>query len=283
MAQVDADLPVTREELEATLQREGFVQQGSVWWSQDRTKFVCFPDDSSGEAIYGDSEIGEPGKTVPISVAGRVVRGDLLLDSPLGVMPAQQREPAVLAAPREARALGWSDREIERELAPWPEKAPRGLTATDPLPALPVHADQKKRPDVTYFVDSSSLSNENEDEPAHLRSFRESPPLSSRLRESFERHETLRPPPSDRPLPSVAIPAMRSINEPTKEWARFHRVTKKLRWVAIVNAFTFYIALSMPLPSRTLLFCLIAVSVTVLVTIVTLWAFAWRSTKKQLT
>lgn len=282
MAQVDANLPVTREELEATLQREGFVQQGSVWWSQDRTKFVCFPDDSSGEAIYGDSEIGEPGKTVPISVARRVVRGDLLLDSPLGVMPAQQREPAVLA-PREVRALGWSDREIERELAPWPAKAPRGLTADDPLPALPVHADQKKRPDVTWFVDSPSLSNENEDEPPHLRS---SLPLPSHFRESPKRHETLRPPPSDRPVDVRARPVL-SLPNPdaplyeTKERARFHQVTKKLRWAAItMAALVFVVGPFLPSgPRAVLVYLSVAVSVVIVGTIVTLLWLAWRSKK----
>lgn len=117
---------VTREELEAALRREGFVQQGSVWWSQDRTKFVSFPDDHSDEAIYGDSEIGEPGRTVPLAVASEIVRGERLLDSPLGVAPAQAREPAVLAAPSAARAL---------------PPSPPGLTPDDPLHDFPTRAD----------------------------------------------------------------------------------------------------------------------------------------------
>jgi hypothetical protein len=90
MATLDAEMPVTRAELEETLRAEGFQQTSPhVWCSQDRTKFVSFPEDTSGEAIYGDSEIGEPGRTIPIAAAHRVVRGELLLDSPLGVSPMQ--------------------------------------------------------------------------------------------------------------------------------------------------------------------------------------------------
>jgi hypothetical protein len=247
VARLDAELPVTREELEATLRQEGFVQQhgssgGSVWWSQDRTKFVCFPDDTSGEAIYGDSEIGEPGKTVPIAVAGRVVRGELLLDSPLGVMPAQQREPAVLAAPRTVRALGWNEAQIKQELAPWPEeKAPRGLTADDPLPALPAHLDRN-----TWFIDPPTrMDNTQPEAPHSLMPMRA--PSRWRQPESDSRHETLRPPPSDRPAQTV-VPTARAFNldEPTRNWARLYRVSAKLRWVAAAAAPTFFIALFLP-------------------------------------
>jgi len=245
LAQIDAELPVTREELEVTLQREGFVQQGSVWWSQDRTKFVCFPDDTSGEAIYGDSEIGEPGKTVPISVAGRVVRGEFLLDSPLGVMPAQQRDPAVLAAPRAVRALGWSGAQTDQELAPWPEeKTTRWLTANDPLPALPAHADMKKR---VHFIRPGSS----------------------------DRHETLRPPPSDRPAEAVirAAPAFKNLDEPTQEWTCFYRVTMRLRWAAVAAAILFFVGLFLPHEARTFL---IYLSSAASIVITLLW-LTWRN------
>jgi hypothetical protein len=254
VARLDAELPVTREELEATLEREGFVQQGSVWWSQDRTKFVCFPDDTSGEAIYGDSEIGEPGKTVPISVAGRVVRGEFLLDSPLGVMPAQQRDPAVLAAPRAVRALGWSDAQVDQELAPWSEeKSPRGLTADDPLPALPAHANMKKR---VHFVRPGSS----------------------------DRHETLRPPPSDRPAEAVmpTTPTFKNLDEPTQEWTRFHRVTMKLRWAAVAAALLFFVGIFLPHEPRTfLIYFSSAASIVIFGTIITLLTLARRSRKKS--
>lgn len=111
MARLDVEYPVTRAELEDALRLEGFQQQTSsphVWWSQDRTKFVSFPEGSDvGEAIYGDSEIGEPGRTIPLAAAYGVVRGELLLDSPLGVSPQQPRgaERALPAAAPVARPM----------------------------------------------------------------------------------------------------------------------------------------------------------------------------------
>jgi hypothetical protein len=140
---------VTREELEDTLRREGFTQQGTVWWSQDRTKFVSFPDDTSGEAIYGDAEIGEPGKTIPLAHALRVVRGELLLDSPLGVQPVQTREPAQLGAPAR-RALP-------------------GQTADDALPALPPPTS-KDCDNAVWFVRPLRAERETIRPPGFVRS-----------------------------------------------------------------------------------------------------------------
>jgi len=92
MAIIDAELPITRSDVESTLRAEGYEpskNDASVWLSPDRTKFVQFTADGT-EAIYGDSEIGEPGRVVRLTDARATVRGELLLDSPLGIAPSQQ-------------------------------------------------------------------------------------------------------------------------------------------------------------------------------------------------
>jgi len=146
MARLDVELPVTREELEETLRQEGFAQQhgsegGSVWWSQDRTKFVCFPDDNADEAVYGDAEIGEPGKTMPIGHAQKVIRGLLLLDSPLGVVPAQQRAPEALPSARAQRGLPPGDPLLEL-----PAATDRGESDWYVRSALPRHETVRPPP-----------------------------------------------------------------------------------------------------------------------------------------
>lgn len=113
MARLDAEYEVTRADLEDLLREEGFVQQpdAHIWLSQDRTKFVSFPDSDSGEAIYGDAEIGEPGRMIPIRNLSHVLRGNLLLESPLGVSSYQRQPEAarILGTPEPARALETRD------------------------------------------------------------------------------------------------------------------------------------------------------------------------------
>ena len=134
-----SDTPgVTRDEVVDLLVASGFTcthagEDGSqTWLSPDRTKFLELPGGDASEAIYGDAEIGEPGRCIPLVTSTRVVTGEIALPSPLAVGATHHLPPPAptghheLAAAEAPRALpAWQADEVEEgEIVDEPEDRP---------------------------------------------------------------------------------------------------------------------------------------------------------------